>query len=72
MLHCECGREIYTPEDAQRYLGVSRLILNRYRIDGWLRPMGESGRGWLYSKNGLDECVVLLDKDRRDKEVEYA
>jgi len=34
--------------------------------------MGESGRGWLYSKNGLDECLVLLDKDRRDKEVEYA
>ena len=72
MIQCECGLEIYGPEDAQNYLGVSRHALNRYRNEGWLGSMGAYGRGFLYSKAELDKCIVYLDKDRRNKEVYVA
>jgi len=60
---------MYQPVDAQYYLGVSAGTLNRYRREGYLQSF-PVGRGHLYTREMLDECIVNLGKDRENINVE--
>jgi predicted site-specific integrase-resolvase len=69
------GHEFYLYEklDAQAYLGgISANTLARWRREGWIMPHAVVGRGYVYTKEALDECRKLRNLDVRNKEVEYA
>ena len=61
--------QMYQPVDAQDYLGVSEGTLNRYRREGRIQSF-PVGRGNLYTREMLDECIVNLGKDRENINVE--
>ena len=63
--------KLYESLDAQNYLGVSAQTLNRWRREGWLIPTAEVGRGYAYTQEQLDDCIKVLGRDRKDKEVTY-
>ena len=54
---------LYSPQEAADYCGgplgaVSVQTVNRWRKTGWLRSV-PIGRGHLYTKEALDECLGL-------------
>jgi hypothetical protein len=60
---------LYRLLEAADYLGgdqgaVSQTTVNRWRKDGWLRAISV-GRGWLYTKEGLDDCLRLRGLENR-------
>jgi len=65
---------LYSPDEAADYCGgpdnrVSVQTVNRWRRTGWLRSL-DFGRGYLYTKEGLDECLQLRGlKNRITQEV---
>ena len=63
--------QLYSPIDAQFYLGVSEGTLNRYRKERYFDPskLLEIGRGYLYTKEALDEALINLGKDREELNV---
>ena len=63
---------LYESLDAQEYLGIAAQTLNKRRREGYLMPTAEVGRGYVYTKEQLDDCVKALGLDRKDKEVTYA
>ncbi len=63
---------LYKPIDASAYLSVSQATLSRWRREGWLAPVGFVSNCYLYTKESLDEALVLRNKDRETKEVSYA
>ena len=56
--------QLYSPIDAQFYMGVSETTLNRYRKERYFDPskLLEIGRGYLYTKEALDEALITLEK----------
>jgi hypothetical protein len=60
---------LYGPADAQEYLRVSAATLCRYRREGWLtgHPIA---RGYYYTRQQLDACMVALGQDRINVNVE--
>ena len=62
---------LYQPLDAQAYLGCSANTLARWRREGWLEGTAV-GRGFVYTKDALDECRKLRNLNVRNKEGEYA
>ena len=63
---------LYESLDAQNYLGIAAHTLNKWRREGYLIPTAEVGRGYVYTKEQLDDCIKALGLDRKDKEVTYA
>ena len=63
---------LYESLDAQNYLGIAAQTLNKWRREGYLIPTAEVGRGYVYTKEQLDDCIKALGLDRKDKEVTYA
>ena len=63
--------QLYSPIDAQFYMGVSETTLNRYRKERYFDPskLLEIGRGYLYTKEALDEALINLGKDREEINV---
>ena len=63
--------QLYSPIDAQFYMGVSETTLNRYRKERYFDPskLLEIGRGYLYTKEALDEALINLGKDREETNV---
>ena len=60
---------LYSPVEAADYCGgpdgaVSPQTIHRWRSWGWLRSL-PLGRGNLYTKNALDECLVLRGLQNR-------
>jgi hypothetical protein len=54
---------LYSPIEAADYCGgplgaVSTQTVNRWRKTGWLRSI-PIGRGYVYTKEALDECLGL-------------
>jgi hypothetical protein len=54
---------LYSPQEAADYCGgplgaVSVQTVNRWRKTGWLRSI-PIGRGYVYTKEALDECLGL-------------
>jgi DNA-binding transcriptional MerR regulator len=70
MIHVPGGVPLYQPMDAQVYCNVSAQSINRWRREGWLKPAAAVGRGYVYTKQALDECLHTLGYDRRDTNVE--
>ena len=68
-----CGaattRQLYGPDEAAIYLGVSEQTLNRWRRQGWIR-CSKVGRGYYYQRQDLDQCLKLRGYDRADSETE--
>ena len=66
--------KLYQPLDAQLYLGVSNRTIDRWRREGWLLPTAQVGRGFVYSKDALDECLNLRkpNQERLEKEKELS
>ena len=63
--------KLYESLDAQNYLGVAAQTLNRWRREGWLIPTAAVGRGYAYTQEQLDDCIKVLGRDRKDKQVTY-
>jgi predicted site-specific integrase-resolvase len=61
---------LYQPLDAQNYCGVSAQTLAKWRREGFLKPAAAVGRGYLYTKAALDECLSSLNYDRWNTHVE--
>ena len=63
------GVDLYSPLEAQEYLGISVGTLGRWRREGWL--VGSLvGRGYLYTREQLDDCLIAQGHDRRNINVE--
>mgnify|MGYP005837881063 CR=1 FL=1 len=61
---------LYQPLDAQNYCGVSAQTLSKWRREGYLKPAAAVGRGYLYTRIALDECLSALNYDRANTNVE--
>ncbi len=65
---------LYSPQEAADYCGgplgaVSVGTVNRWRKTGWLRSI-TIGRGYVYLKEALDECLALRGYSTRITEEE--
>jgi hypothetical protein len=56
------GTHLYQPLDAQAYCGVSAQTINKWRKEGWLKASAQSGRGYLYTKEALNDTLRMLGK----------
>ena len=65
IIPCKNGHthELMNPLEASVYMGVSIQTLNRYRLEGYIRSF-KWGRGNGYTKEGLDDALVLLRQKR--------
>lgn len=70
MIEMPGAEPLYQPLDVQQYCNVSSQTISRWRREGWLKPAAAVGRGYVYTKADLDECLHLLGYDRRDTNVE--
>ena len=64
--------ELYSPTEAQFYMGCSAATLNRYRLEHYFDPnkLIVIGRGNYYTKESMDECLINLGRDRENINVE--
>jgi predicted site-specific integrase-resolvase len=62
-------QRLYQPLDAMQFLNVSSGTLNRYRREGFLEGI-PVGRGFLYTREMLEDCIRNLGKDRENINVE--
>lgn len=64
---CKHGQEhqIYNPLEASIYMGISQEMLNKHRREGYIRSFS-IGRGYLYTKEDLDDALMLLSKRNTD------
>jgi excisionase family DNA binding protein len=61
--------QLYGPDEAAFYLGVSYQTLNRWRRQGWIR-CSKIGRGYYYQRDALDECLDLRGYGLANNETE--
>ena len=66
------GEEVrlYSPYEAADYCGgpdgsVSVWTINKWRKEGWLRHIKVNARSFMYTKEALDECMVLKGYSNR-------
>ena len=63
---------LYSVREAADYCGgpegsVSKWTINRWRNDGYLRYLKVHPRGFMYTKEMLDECLSLKGYSNRIK-----
>ena len=63
--------QLFQPLDVMDYCQVSTATISRWRREGFLRGIA-IGRGFVYTKQQLDECLSIRNKDREDMEVTHA
>ena len=62
--------QLFQPLDAMEYFQVSDATISRWRREGFLEGI-PVGRGFVYTRQQLDECLSVRNKDREDMEVTH-
>jgi predicted site-specific integrase-resolvase len=63
--------ELYQPLDAMEYCQVSAATIAKWRREGFLQGIAV-GRGFVFTKQQLDDCLSIRNKDREEIEVTHA